>query len=68
MRFEYKKWGKGVYDVVWLHDYNPVAKMFYTKSVGMVEKQGADWVAKDNPNLKAKTRKELAEIMARLIS
>lgn len=68
MRFEFRKWGKGIYEVIWLYDYNPVAKMFRRQSVGMVEKQGSKWAAMKNESLQAPTRKELAEIMARLIS
>lgn len=65
MRFEYRKWGKGIYEVIHLFDYNPVAKMFYTKSIGMVEKKGSCWVSMKDANLAAKTRKELSEIMAK---
>jgi hypothetical protein len=68
MKFEYRNWGKGIYEVIWLHDYNPVAKMFYTKSLGMVEKQSSRQWAAMNADLKAATRKELSEMMARLIS
>jgi|tagenome__1003787_1003787.scaffolds.fasta_scaffold17292776_3 hypothetical protein len=68
MRYEFKKWGKGSYELIWLYDYNPVAKMFYRKSIGMIDLQGKLWVA-SNSNLTAPTRKKLAEKMiARLIS
>lgn len=67
MRFEYKKWGSGNYEVIWLYDYNPISRTFRTKSIGMVEKQGRKWAATKS-GLEAPTRKELAEIMARLIS
>lgn len=65
MRFEFRNWGSGIYEVIYLFDYNPIAKMFYTKSVGMVEKKGKMWIAQKHPHLAAKTRKELAEKLAK---
>lgn len=65
MRFEYRNWGNGIYEVIHLFDYNPVAKMFYTKSMGMVEKKGNKWIAQKHPHLEAKTRKELSIMMAK---
>lgn len=63
MRFEYRKWGTGIYEVIWLHDYNPIAKMFYRKSMGMVKKVGTKWIVEKNPSMKAATRKKLSEMM-----
>lgn len=64
MNFEYRKWGKGFYEVIYLYDYNPIAKMFLTKSLGIVEKKGKLWVMMNNPEMTAKTRKEISEMMA----
>lgn len=62
--FEYKKWGNGssFYEVIVKTDYNPVSKMFRYKSLGMVQKQGKEWIAQGT-GLKAASRKELAERM-----
>lgn len=62
--FEYKKWGNGssFYEVIVKTDYNPVSKMFRYKSLGMVQKQGKEWIAQGT-ELKAASRKELAERM-----
>jgi hypothetical protein len=69
MRFEYRNWGGSTYGVIWLYDYNPIARMFLRESIGMVQKQGKEWVVLGEENMKAKTRKELSEMMAkRLIS
>ena len=68
MRFEYRNWGNSIYEVIWLYDYNPIAKMFLRQSIGMVEKQGSKWAAMNDASLQAGTRKELSEMMARLIS
>lgn len=62
--FEYKKWGNGssFYEVIVKTDYNPISKMFRYKSLGMVQKQGKEWIAQGT-GLKAASRKELAERM-----
>jgi hypothetical protein len=67
--FEFKKWGNGssCYDVIVKTSYNPLSKTFKYKSLGMVEKQGKEWVTFTKPQMKAKTRKELAEKMAYIL-
>lgn len=64
--FEYRKWGTGssCYEVIVKTSYNPITKLFSHKSIGMVEKRGNTWVALRKEHLVAKTRKELAEILA----
>lgn len=62
LRFEYRQWGKGFYEVFWLHDYNPITKRFSYQSLGIAENHGTYWIAQGT-DLKAKTRKQLAELM-----
>lgn len=66
--YEFRKWGTGssCYEVILKTSYSPLTKRFSYQSIGMVQKQGNQWVVLGKEHLVGKTRKAVADILAEL--